>query len=95
MATTTSTTSGASSTNFIGMLGAGSGVDTKALVTNLTNAEMKPRKDVINASITKCESRISGYAGMMNALSYVKDAFAKLQNNAQFGTDLNHRLGEA
>ena len=86
MATTTSTTSGASSTNFIGMLEAGSGVDTKALATNLTNAEMQPRKDVINASITKCESRISGYAGMMNALSYVKDAFAKLQNNAQFGT---------
>lgn len=86
MATTTSTTSGTSSTNFIGMLGAGSGVDTKALATNLTNAEMQPRKDVINASIAKCEARISGYAGMMNALSYVKDAFAKLQNNAQFGT---------
>jgi flagellar hook-associated protein 2 len=91
MATTTSTTSSTStssasvsSTNFLTTLGAGSGIDTKSLATNLAQAEINPRKDVINTKITKTEARISGYGALKYALSDLKTAFEKLKNASDF-----------
>jgi len=74
----TSTTSTAKPNMLIAM-GAGSGVDTKALAQNLVEAERAPQKAAIDARINKSQAAISGYAGMSYALSNFKDTFAKLQ----------------
>ena len=73
-----------SSTNFLTALGAGSGVDTKALAQNLADAEITPRKEAINAKITKTEARISGYGYLKTALGDLKAAFAKLDDASDF-----------
>ena len=75
-----------SSTNFLTTLGAGSGVDTKALAQNLADAEITPRKDAINAKITKTEARISGYGYLKTALSDLKTAFGKLDDASDFSS---------
>lgn len=84
MATTTSTTS-TSNTNAITALGAGSGIDVKALAQNLVDAENAPRKNAINASIQKCEARISGYAAVLYAAKELQKAFEDLKDVADFG----------
>ena len=73
-----------SSTNFLTALGAGSGVDTKTLAQSLADAEITPRKDAINAKITKTEARISGIGYLKTALSDLKAAFAKLDDASEF-----------
>ena len=75
-----------SSTNFLTTLGAGSGVDTKTLAQNLADAEITPRKDAINAKITKTEARISGYGYLKTALSDLKTAFGKLDDASDFAS---------
>ena len=75
-----------SSTNFLTALGAGSGVDTKTLAQNLADAEITPRKDAINAKITKTEARISGIGYLKTALSDLKTAFSKLDDASEFAT---------
>lgn len=91
MATVSSTTNTAStasvaSTNFLTALGAGSSIDTKALANSLAQAEIGPRKDAINAKITKTEARVSGYSALKYALSDLKSAFEKLKDANDFST---------
>jgi len=76
MATTGSATS---STNVLTTLSAGSGIDSKALATNLVEAERAPQKAVLDRRITESEARISGYSGVMYAVNALKDAFTALQ----------------
>ena len=45
-------------TNIISALGAGSGVDVKALAQGLVDVEKQPREDAINAKIDTQERRI-------------------------------------
>lgn len=61
-------------TNIISALGAGSGVDVKALATNLVEAEKAPRKQILDDKIARSEAKISGYAAMMAAMSGLKTA---------------------
>ena len=61
-------TTTSSTTNAISALGAGSGMDVKALATNLVEAERAPRKGVIDKKIAKSEAGISGYAAIKSAL---------------------------
>ena len=75
-----------SSTNIMGTLGAGSGVDTKSLAENLANAEFQPRKDLVNTKITKTEASISGMGYIQAALSDLKNAFAKLDDATDFAS---------
>ena len=75
-----------SSTNFLTSLGAGSGVDTKALAQSLAEAEITPRKEAINAKISKSEARISGYGYLKTALNDLKTAFAKLDDASDFSS---------
>lgn len=91
MATVTSSTSttgtssaSVASTNFLTALGAGSSIDTKALANSLAQAEIGPRKDAINAKITKTEARVSGYGALKYALSDLKSAFEKLKDASNF-----------
>jgi len=75
-----------SSTNFLTSLGAGSGVDTKSLAQSLAEAEVTPRKEVINAKISKTEAKISGYGYIKTALSDLKTAFARLDDASEFAS---------
>jgi flagellar hook-associated protein 2 len=68
------------STNLVNALGAGTGVDLKALAQGLVDAEMTPRKEQINAKIAKSEARISGYGAVLASLDVIKKAFQGLEN---------------
>lgn len=75
-----------SSVDLVKALGAGSGVDTKALAQGLVDAEGGPQKEAINTKITRSETRISGYAALKYALSQLGAAFEKVNDQSDFGT---------
>ena len=80
----TSATTSAAST--ISALGAGSGVDVKALAQSLVDAEKSPRKAAIDAKIKKSESGISGYGAIKFVLNDLKTAFSNLKDLSDFST---------
>lgn len=80
--TTSSTT--ATKTNVLTTLGAGSGIDTKALAESLVEAERAPKKQRIDAKIAQTEARISGYGTLRFALSELKTAFAAVNDARDF-----------
>jgi len=74
------------STNLVSALGAGSGIDIKALAENLVEAERAPRKQRIDTKITQTEAKISGYSAVKFALSELKSAFEKLNDASDFAS---------
>lgn len=74
----------ATDTNFISALGAGSGIDIKALATNLVQVERAPREEAINQKIEAQSRRVAGYAAVSLALSNLKDAFSKVNDIREF-----------
>jgi len=74
------TTNAASAPNMVNALGAGTGVDLKALAQGLVDAEITPQKDQINTKITKTEAKISGYGAVLASLDVIKKAFQGLEN---------------
>jgi len=86
MTTTTATTG--TTTNTISALGAGSGVDVKALAQNLVNAERTPAKSVIDGKISKSQGAISGIASVNFVVNALKTAFAELQNQSTFNSSI-------
>ena len=74
------------STNLISALGAGSGVDVKALAESLVEAERAPRKERIDTKITQTEAKISGYGALKFALSELQTAFRTLNDARDFST---------
>lgn len=70
--------------SIVNTLGAGSGIDLKALAESLVEAERAPRKERIDAKIRQSETRISGYAAMKYALSELKAAFEKVSDASDF-----------
>jgi flagellar hook-associated protein 2 len=72
------------STNFIGVLGAGSGIDIKALAQGLVDAEKAPKAEIIQKRITQSETRISGYSTVAYAVGQVKAALDALKNPSDF-----------
>lgn len=77
----------ATSSELISALGAGSGVDVRALAESLVNVERAPREDAINNKISTQERRIAGYSALMLALDTVKEAFAKLNDKSEFNAN--------
>lgn len=75
-----------SSTSTISALGAGSGVDVKALAQSLVDAEKTPRKDAIDAKIKKTEGGISGYGAIKFVLGDLKTAFSNLKDLSDFSS---------
>jgi flagellar hook-associated protein 2 len=73
-----------SSVNIVNTLGAGSGVDTKALAQNLVDAERAPRKDAIDAKIKKEEAKITGHGAIKSLLTQLQSALAKINDTAEF-----------
>ncbi len=72
------------SVDIIGALGAGSGVDVKALAQSLVDVEKMPREEAINSKIDDQERRIAGYSALMLSLETVKTAFQKLDDLNDF-----------
>jgi flagellar hook-associated protein 2 len=72
------------STDIIGALGAGSGVDVKVLAQSLVDVEKMPREEAINAKIDDQERRIAGFSALMLSLETVKTAFQKLNDLSDF-----------
>lgn len=79
MATTTTA-------NAISALGAGSGMDVKALATSLVDAERVPRKDLIDKKISKAESGISGYSAIKFVLDGLKTSLMDIKDQSDFAT---------
>jgi len=79
MTTTTTATS-----NAISALGAGSGMDVKALATSLVEAERAPRKDVIDKKISKAEGGISGYSAIKFVLDGLKTSLMDIKDQSDF-----------
>lgn len=71
-------------TNLITALGAGSGVDVKALANSLVEAERAPKQQAIQSKIDKSEARISGYSAMMAALDIFKQQVDGLDSVTDF-----------
>ena len=73
-------------TNVVSALGAGSGMDVKALATSLVEAEKAPRQAAIEAKIKKSENGISGYAAIKYVLDGLKTALTDLKDQSDFNT---------
>ena len=73
-------------TDLIGALGAGSGMDVKALATSLVDAERVPRKDILDKKIKTAENGISGYASIKYVLDGLRSAFSDLKDQGDFNT---------
>jgi flagellar hook-associated protein 2 len=71
-------------TNLITALGAGSGVDVKALAKGLTDAERVPKQNAIQSKIDKTEAKISGYSAMMAVLNTFKSAVDGIDSTTDF-----------
>ncbi len=67
-------------------LSAGSGVNVNTLAQSLVDAEGNPQKNLINAKITKNESRISGLSAVMFMMSELKTKLSALKDRDSFNT---------
>lgn len=72
--------------SIVNTLGAGSGIDVKALAQGLVDAEKIPRKERIDAKIAKTEAKITGFGAIKYALSELKTAFAKINDASEFAS---------
>lgn len=70
--------------NIIRTLGAGSGIDIKNLVTQLTAIERAPHEARINQREQRIQAQISGYGQLRNALSTLRGSVAALTNRDLF-----------
>ena len=73
-------------TDVIGALGAGSGMDVKALANSLVDAERVPRKDILDKKIKTAQNGISGYAAIKFVLDGLKTALTDLKDQSDFNT---------
>ncbi len=71
--------------SIVNTLGAGSGIDIKALAQSLVDAERAPRKERLDTKISQSEAKISGYGALKSVLSDLKKAFEALND----ASDLN------
>lgn len=74
-----------SSSSIVSSLGAGSGIDIKALAENLVEAERKPLKDRIDAKVKQSEAKISGYGALSYQLGVLQKAFQNLNSSFDSG----------
>lgn len=80
-ATTSQTTAAA---KIVSAMGAGSGIDTRALAASLIAAERAPRANAINKNISKNEAIVSGYAAVKYALGNLQTAFDALKDKSDY-----------
>ena len=76
----------AANINVIGAMGAGSGMDVKALASSLVDAERAPKKGILDKKISAAQSGISGYAAIKFVMSSLKTALTELKDQSSFNT---------
>ncbi|ADC62877.1 flagellar filament capping protein FliD [Allochromatium vinosum] len=70
--------------NIISSLGAGSGIDIKTLVTQLTAVERAPKEQRLDARKESLEAQISGYGQLRSAFDTFKGSLTPLSNGDLF-----------
>ncbi|MEI7785047.1 MAG: flagellar filament capping protein FliD [Betaproteobacteria bacterium] len=75
-----------SNVNFVNALGAGSGIDTKALGQSLVEAERAPRKNQIDGKIKKEEAKITGHGAIKSLLADLQKSLAKINDAKEFSS---------
>jgi len=65
-------------------LGAGSGIDTKSLVSQLVEIEKAPQENRLNSKKEKLDAQISAYGTLKSSLSELKKVLTPLANNDTF-----------
>lgn len=75
-----------STNSIVSAMGAGSGIDLKALAESLVEASRAPTKERIDTRITQTEARISGYGAMKYALADLKKAFEGINDASDFSS---------
>jgi flagellar hook-associated protein 2 len=73
-------------TNTITALGAGSGIDVKALAQSLVDAEKSPAKALIDKKVAQSTANISGYSAIKFVLDGLKTALSELKNQSSFNS---------
>jgi flagellar hook-associated protein 2 len=73
-----------SNVNIVNTLGAGSGIDSKALAQSLVEAERAPRQGVIDSKIQKEEARITGHGAIKSLLAQLQTAMGKINDASEF-----------
>lgn len=72
------------SDSIIKSLGAGSGIDTKSLVSQLVEVERAPIQNRLDSKEEKLDAQISAYGTLKSSLSELKSALTPLANNDTF-----------
>ncbi len=67
--------------NIISSLGAGSGINTTSLVSQLVEIERTPQDNRLNAKKEKLDAQISAYGTLQSSLSELQKSLTSLQNN--------------
>ena len=70
--------------NIINTLGAGSGIDTTALVSQLVEVERAPQENRLNSQQEKLDAQISAYGTLKSALSEFQSLMTPLADNNTF-----------
>jgi flagellar hook-associated protein 2 len=73
-----------SNVNIVNSLGAGSGIDIKALAKNLVEAERAPRQGILDGKIQKEESRITGHGAIKSLLGQLQTVMSSLNDAKEF-----------
>jgi flagellar capping protein FliD len=73
-----------SNVNIVNTLGAGSGIDSKALAQSLVEAERAPRQAAIDSKIQKEEARITGHGAIKSMLAQLQTAISKINDASEF-----------
>ncbi|MFZ9734600.1 MAG: flagellar filament capping protein FliD [Burkholderiaceae bacterium] len=74
------------SSGIVSALGAGSGINIRDLAKGLTDAEINPRKNAIQAKIDRSEAKISGYSAMMAAMDVFKASVEQVDSTTDFAS---------
>ncbi len=72
--------------NIVNLLGAGSGIDTLALVDQLVEVEKSPTQNRIDSKRESFETQLSDFGLLRSALSNLQDAGEQLSNTDTFNT---------
>ena len=69
-----------SSVDYVSALGAGAGIDSKAIVDALVEAERAPQQSSLDRLTARSETRVSAFGIVKSTLELVRDQFRKLND---------------
>ena len=72
-----------SSVDYVSALGAGAGIDSKAIVDALVEAERAPQQSTLDRLVSRSETRVSAFGIVKSTLELVRDQFRKLNDASE------------